>query len=187
MIKVVDNYVHALEFNPNCCKTEKMCNKAVNTNPFTIRFVLDQNKTQEMSNKSVNPCFSVFHSVLGQYKAQKMCDRAVYENPYIPIYFPNRYKTQKYCDEDAGNCLAASKFIPDRFFTSKTLEKFHDALFANDDIPSFGEMDILCVNLDKTNLDDDNNLDEDDPDTIIHVRLLAWHNKFGKRKTLLKR
>ena len=27
---------------------------------------------------------------------------------------------------------------------------------------------------------------EDDPDPDIHVRLLAWHNKFEKRKALKK-
>ena len=43
-------------------------------------------------------------------------------------------------------------------------------------------MGILGVDLDKINLDDDNNLDVDDPETIIHVRLLAWRNKFEKCK-----
>ena len=33
-------------------------------------------------------------------------------------------------------------------------------------------------------LDEDNSFDEDDPDTIIHVRLLAWCNKFEKHKAL---
>ena len=45
-------------------------------------------------------------------------------------------------------------------------------------------MGILGVDLDKINLDNDNNFDEDDPDTIIHVRLLAWHSKFEKCKAL---
>ena len=45
-------------------------------------------------------------------------------------------------------------------------------------------MGILNVDLNNINLD--NNLVEDDPDTIILVRLLAWHIKFGKRKALKK-
>ena len=32
---------------------------------------------------------------------------------------------------------------------------------------------ILAVNLYEINLDNDNNFDKDDPDTIIHVRFLA--------------
>ena len=41
-------------------------------------------------------------------------------------------------------------------------------------------IDLNCINL------DDNNFDEDDPDIIIHVRLLAWHTKFEKGKALKK-
>ena len=43
-------------------------------------------------------------------------------------------------------------------------------------------MGILAVYLDEINLDEDNNFDEDDRDTIIHVRLLAWLNKIEKRE-----
>ena len=45
-------------------------------------------------------------------------------------------------------------------------------------------MGSLSVNLNNINLD--NNFDEDDPDTIILIRLLAWHSKFKKRKALKK-
>ena len=48
------------------------------------------------------------------------------------------------------------------------------------------EMDILCVGLDKINLDDVNNFDENDPEIIIHLRFLALSNKFEKRKALKK-
>ena len=47
-------------------------------------------------------------------------------------------------------------------------------------------MDILGVDLDKINLDNDNNFGENDFETIIHVRILAWHNKFEKRKAYKK-
>ena len=45
-------------------------------------------------------------------------------------------------------------------------------------------MDILNIDLNNINLD--NNFDEDDPDTIILIRLLTWHIKFEKRKALKK-
>ena len=47
-------------------------------------------------------------------------------------------------------------------------------------------MGILGLDLDKINLDDENNFYEDDPETIIQVRLSAWRNKFEKRKALKK-
>ena len=39
-------------------------------------------------------------------------------------------------------------------------------------------IDLNCINF------NDNNFDEDDLGTIIHVRLLAWYIKFEKRKAL---
>ena len=46
------------------------------------------------------------------------------------------------------------------------------------------EMGILNIDLNNINLDD--NFDKGDPDTIIHVILLAWHIKFEKCKALKK-
>ena len=45
-------------------------------------------------------------------------------------------------------------------------------------------MGILNVNVNNISLD--NNFDENDPDTIILIRLLAWHSKFKKREALEK-
>ena len=36
--EAVENYAHALEFVPNCYKTQKICNKAANTSPSAIQF-----------------------------------------------------------------------------------------------------------------------------------------------------
>ena len=47
-------------------------------------------------------------------------------------------------------------------------------------------MGILYIDLNKINLDD-NNYDKVNPDTIIHVRHLAWYIKFEKRKALKKK
>ena len=46
---------------------------------------------------------------------------------------------------------------------------------------------ILAPDLDKTNLDNDNNFYEDDPDTIIYVRIMSWRSNFKKRKAHKKR
>ena len=39
--KTVDNYSHALEFIPECYKTQKMCDKAVDAYPSTITYITD--------------------------------------------------------------------------------------------------------------------------------------------------
>ena len=46
-------------------------------------------------------------------------------------------------------------------------------------------MGILNIDLNSISLD--KNFDEDDPDTIILIRLLAWHIKFEKREAFKKR
>ena len=46
-------------------------------------------------------------------------------------------------------------------------------------------MSILSVNL--NNINADNNFDEDDPDTIIFIRLQTQQSKFRKHKALKKR
>ena len=45
-------------------------------------------------------------------------------------------------------------------------------------------MVILSANLNNINLD--NNFDEDDPDTIILIKLLGQYNKFKRHKSLNK-
>ena len=35
---------------------------------------------------------------------------------------------------------------------------------------------IFSVDFDKINLDNYKNIDKDDPETIIHIRILAWHD-----------
>ena len=93
------------------------------------------------------------------------------------------------------NSLAILKLIPHWFVTSKTIKKLFTALYADENILYFNEdsnnvvfncneMGILNIDLNNINLD--NNFDEDDPDTIILIRLFAWHIKFEKRKALKK-
>ena len=46
-------------------------------------------------------------------------------------------------------------------------------------------MGILSIIL--NNIDLDNHCDEDDLDTVIVIRLLAWHSKFKKCKAPIKK
>ena len=64
------------------------------------------------------------------------------------------------------------------------LGKLDNAFYANDTLFFYNEdfdkatfianqIHIFAVDLDEINIDNDNNFDEDDADTIIHVRLLT--------------
>ena len=99
------------------------------------------------------------------------------------------------CDKVFDSILPTLKFVPDWFVTKSMVKKLDDAVFSNDDIVFFNkdsgnvtfssdEMRILSVDLNNINLDEAN-FYEDDPETIIHVRLMTWCNRL-KRKVCKK-
>ena len=173
-----------------------MCDKAANTHSSTITYVPDQFKTQEMCDKSLNKSFLIFIYIPDQYKTQEIYDRIISEDPFYIRYVPDQYKTQQMCDEAVDDCLATLKFVPDWFVTSKMIKKLFTALYAGDNILYVNEDSSDAVfpcngmglpNIDLNNINfDDTNYDEDDPESVIHVRLFAWHIKFEKLKTLKK-
>ena len=55
--KEVDNYPHALEFVPECYKTQKTSEKYVSTYPSTIKFVPECIMTQEKIDNAINRYF----------------------------------------------------------------------------------------------------------------------------------
>ena len=138
----------------------------------------------------------VFDSIPDQFKTQKMCDKAFSEDPFMLKYCLDRYKTQEMCGKAVDDFLPTLKFVPDCLVTSKMIKKLYDTVFADDDILFFvedsgnvsflsDEMGILSVNLDNINLYD-GNFYEDDPETIIYVRLFAEHYRYKKRKGFTK-
>ena len=154
-------------------------------------------KTKEICKHAVKKLPFLIRSVPDGYKNQEMCDRVDSEDPLWTVYCAYRYKTQRMCGEAVNDCGAALKFFRDRFILSKMLEKSDNALHAKDDLLFYNDhfdqvtfianqRHILAVAPDKINVYNYNNFHEDDPDTIIHVRLLAWSSKFGKRKALKK-
>ena len=102
------------------------------------------------------------------------------------ILFLIDIKLQK-CDEAVDDFVAALKLIHDWFITSKIIKKKLTALHGDENILYFiedsgnvifncDERGILNIVLNIVNLD--SNLDEDDPDIMILIRLLAWDIKF---------
>ena len=86
------------------------------------------------------------------------------------------------CDKAVDDSLASLKLIPAWFVTSKMIKELFTALYADENILYFNEdsgnvifscneMGVLSIYLNNINLDI--NFCEDDPDAIIHVRLLA--------------
>ena len=80
--------------------------------------------------------------------------------------------------------------------TSKMIKKLHNALFTDDDLLFFDEdsgnvpfssdeMGIFSVDLDNINLDGVN-IDEDDSETVIQARQMAWRNRHKQCKACQK-
>ena len=99
------------------------------------------------------------------------------------------------CDKAVDDSVAALKIIPDWFVTSKMIKELFTPLYAVENILYFNEhfgntiffcngMGILNIDLYNINLD---NFDEDDPDTIILIRLLTWQIKPLKKELASKR
>ena len=75
------------------------------------------------------------------------------------------------------------------------IKELFTALYADENILYFNEHsrnvvfscnEMGIINIDIKNINLDNKFDDDDPDTIILNRLLAWHIKFEKRKALIQ-
>ena len=51
---------------------------------------------------------------------------------------------------------------------------------SGDSVFDYNEVDIVNIDLNNISLDD--SFDEEDPNNIIPIRILAWHTKFEKSK-----
>ena len=99
------------------------------------------------------------------------------------------------CNVAVDDFLATLQLIPDCFVTRKIIKKHFTVLYADKNIFYFnedsGDVIFKCnetgiLNIDINNINLDNNFHDDDPDTIVLIRLLAWHVRFEKGKALKK-
>ena len=128
----------------------------------------------------------------------KKCVTIISENLFSIRYVPDEYKTQQILDKAADDCLTSLIFLHDWFVTSImiknfllicTLIKIYSTLMKILPMSYFLVMQcvfLIIIDLSDINLDD-TSYKEDDPDTIILIRLLAWHNEFKKHKNICKR
>ena len=161
-----------------------MCKKAVNTYHCTMLFVY------EMCDTLVNTCVFVFHSLFDLCRTQEMCERVVSEDSFMMIYFPYKYKTQNMYVEAVDDCLAVLKFIPDWFVTSYMVLYslmmicfFLIKILIKSYFLVKKMVFIFSVDFNKINLDSNKDVDKDDPETIIHVKLLENTNHLKRVKS----
>ena len=88
-----------------------------------------------------------------------MCNSIICEDPFSLRYVSDQYKIQQKCDKAVDDCLAALKFAPDWFVTSKKIKTLFPALYDEENIPYLDEDSgnvVLFV------------MKRVHPDTIIH-------------------
>ena len=112
-----------------------------------------------------------------------MCvfDKVVSKEPFMMLkYCPGKYKTQEMCDKAVDFYLITLMFVLDWFVTNKMLEKLYNSIFCNSNIFFHDagsniiifltdDMGFNTIDLNNVNLDYDN-FNEDDPETVNHVR-----------------
>ena len=100
------------------------------------------------------------------------------------------------CDKTVDSYLPLFKFFCNWFVTSKIIKKIDHFVFSSDDevfgyidsdIVTFfsNYIDLISIKLNNNNVDDEN-LDDCDPETFNHVKLMAWHNRYKQHKAFKK-
>ena len=80
-----------------------------------------------------------------------MCDRIISDDHFSIRYVPDQYNTQQICDKAYDDCLAALKFVPYWFITSKMIKILFIALHADENILYFredsGNVEFICYEM----------------------------------------
>ena len=112
--------------------------------------------------------------LVSENKSIEMCDKTVYICLFAFNSLPDWYSAQ---------VKSALKLVSNWLVTNRILEKLDDVAFSNVDVV-FGDADsnsftffsdgigFNTIDLNNANLDNVN-IDEDDPETIVHIRPMA--------------
>ena len=104
----------------------------------------------------------------------KGCLIVVSEERFMLKYCPDKYKGKETCGNAVDDVLVFAN--GDIFFYDVDC---NNITFPNDDVV-LSNIDLININL------DDDIFDEDDPETIDHVRLMTWRNRFKQCKACKK-
>ena len=88
--------LYAIDYVPDCFKTQEMYNGAVAHSLCTLRLISDHLKMEEMCIVYREP--NSFKHVLDHLKTLETCNEALAHNPYTLKFIPNHLKTQEMCD-----------------------------------------------------------------------------------------
>ena len=74
---------------PEHFKTQEMCNKAFDIEPFSLPYVPDHFKTQELCERAVEEGLYMLMFVPDHFKTKRICERAVKAYPWLLCSLPD--------------------------------------------------------------------------------------------------
>ena len=118
-----------------------MCEKVVENEPYSLRFVPDQYKAQWMCERTIEEDSYNLKFVPDHFKTQKMCDDAVRDGLYSLQYVSDHFKTQEMCDKAVKDGPYSLQYVPDWFVTQQQIKIWRDdnEYWDNDDEDKFFE------------------------------------------------
>ena len=76
----------------------------------------------------------MFDSIPDWYNFRETCDIFFPEDTFLIVICSNKYITHRMCDEALNDSLKALRLMPDRFVTSKIIDKLFTTLSAGEHI-----------------------------------------------------
>ena len=111
-IKEAYDRTKPFHFIPDCFKTQGMCIKVVQEDPWWLKDIPGKFKTQEIYDKAVRGDPHYLSVIPDHFKTQEMCKEAVQRKLYTLRYVPDHFKTQKMCKEVVrGSAMCKEKII----------------------------------------------------------------------------
>ena len=111
-----------------------------------------------------------------------MCDKVIFKEPFILKYCHDRHKTQEMCDKAVDIFYQHYNLFLTTLLQIKCFKKLDNDVFSNNIVFLYADSDFVTyfsddrdlntINFDNITIDNDN-FDEDDPETIINVKLMA--------------
>ena len=144
----------------------KMCYKAINTYPSTIKLVPECSMTQKCVIKQLINVLLYLILFMIDIKLKKRVKAVFLKIFFLIVYYSDKYKTQIMCDKAVDDSPVTFKLTPDWFVISKMIKKFFTALYANENSFYFNEdfdnvvffcNEICVLNVDPKNINLDNN------------------------------
>ena len=129
-VKVVEKDPWWLKDVPGKFKTHEIYDKAVRSDPNRLRFSPVHIKIQEICNEAIKKEPWMLEDVPDHFKKQKKCEKAV-EKKHVPDYF----KRQEMCNDVAEKKPYALEYVLDLFVTQqqiKILQYDNDDWYDND-------------------------------------------------------